>query len=112
MRQAACSFCFPEETLAILKFLFRGLAGQRNGFYRDDAIDLGITRFVDNTPMAPRPSSARISYRPKRSLLRSSIGVIWFQTFVVSSQPDVASVFSSDAVVASTPIVFVIYRRV
>src|ERR1700684_2822121 len=31
------------------------------------------SRALYTTPMAPRPSSARISYRPKRSLLRSSI---------------------------------------
>src|ERR1700704_5332593 len=49
MRQAARSFRFPEESLAILKLLFRGLASQRNGLYRDDAIDLRIACFVDNT---------------------------------------------------------------
>src|SRR5258708_37048577 len=53
MRQAARSFRFPKETLAILKLLFRGLASQRNGLYRDDAIDLGIARFVDNTHGSP-----------------------------------------------------------
>src|ERR1700687_3670907 len=55
MRQAARSFRFPEETLAILAFLFRRLAGQRNGLYRDHSIDLGIARFVDNTPGSPSP---------------------------------------------------------
>src|SRR5216684_5277282 len=49
MRQAARGFRFPNETLAILAFLFRRLASQRNGLYRDDAIDLGIARFIDNT---------------------------------------------------------------
>src|SRR6202521_6472097 len=53
MRQAARSFRFPKETLAVLKLLFRGLASQRNGLYRDDAIDLGIARFVDNTHGSP-----------------------------------------------------------
>src|SRR6202140_5661991 len=53
MRQAARSFRLPKETLAILKLPFRGLASQRNGLYRDDAIDLGIARFVDNTHGSP-----------------------------------------------------------
>src|ERR1700730_17766517 len=53
MRQTARSFGFPKETLAILKLLFRGLASQRNGLYRDDTIDLGIARFVDNTHGSP-----------------------------------------------------------
>jgi len=52
-RRAARSFRFPEETLAILAFLFRRLAGQRNGLYRDHSIDLGIARFVDNTHGSP-----------------------------------------------------------
>ena len=53
MRQTARRFCFPKETLAILAFLFQRLAGQRNGLYRDDAIDLRIARFVDNTHRSP-----------------------------------------------------------
>src|SRR5258708_36714021 len=53
MRQTARSFRFPKETLAILEFLFRGLASQRNGLYRDDTIDLGIACFVDNTHRSP-----------------------------------------------------------
>src|ERR1700719_89778 len=53
MRQTTRSFRFPKETLAILKLLFRGLASQRNGLYRDDPIDLGIARFVDNTHGSP-----------------------------------------------------------
>src|SRR6202521_2781072 len=53
MRQAARGFRFPKETLAVLKLLFRGLASQRNSLYRDDAIDLGIARFVDNAHRSP-----------------------------------------------------------
>src|ERR1035437_9909381 len=53
MRHAARSFRFPKETLAILAFLFRRLTGQRNGLYRDDAVHLGIARFVDNTHGSP-----------------------------------------------------------
>src|SRR6202163_3953279 len=53
MRQTARSFRFPKETLAILKLLFRGVAIQRNGLYRDDPIGLGITRCVDNTHGSP-----------------------------------------------------------
>src|SRR5208337_5101960 len=48
MRQAARSFRFPKETLAIVALFFRRLAGQRNSLYRDYAVDLGIARFVDN----------------------------------------------------------------
>src|ERR1039458_8147440 len=61
MRDAARSFRFPEETLAILVFLFRRLASQRNGLYRDDAVDLGIARFVDDTHGSP--SHARTGCR-------------------------------------------------
>src|SRR5438309_3480881 len=53
MRQTARSFRFPKETLAIFKLLFRGLASQRNSLYRDDTIDLGIARFVDDTHRSP-----------------------------------------------------------
>src|SRR6266446_2457178 len=53
MRQTARSLRFPKETLAIFKLLFGGLASQRNGLYRDDAIDLGIARFVDDTHRSP-----------------------------------------------------------
>src|SRR3984893_12403391 len=53
MRQAACSFRFPKETLAILEFLFRGLASQRNGLYRADAVNLRVARFIDNTHSSP-----------------------------------------------------------
>src|SRR6266481_3483523 len=53
MRQAARSFRFPKETLTIVKLLFRGLASQRNGLYRDDAIDLRIARLIDNTHGSP-----------------------------------------------------------
>src|SRR5712672_179300 len=53
MRQAARSLRFPKEALAIVEFLFRGLASQRNGLYRDDAIDLRIARLIDNTHGSP-----------------------------------------------------------
>src|SRR5216684_4809886 len=53
MRQAARSFRFPKEALTIVKLLFRGLASQRNGLYRDDAIDLRIARLIDNTHGSP-----------------------------------------------------------
>jgi len=53
MRQAARSFRFPKETLAIIKLLFRGLASQRNGLYRDDAVNLRVARFIDNTHGSP-----------------------------------------------------------
>src|SRR5580693_1039349 len=38
VRQAARSFRLPEETLAIIEFLFRRLTGQRNSLYRDHTI--------------------------------------------------------------------------
>src|SRR5882762_593622 len=53
MRQAARSFRFPKETLAIVTLLFRRLASQRNGLYRDHAINFGIARFVDDTHGSP-----------------------------------------------------------
>src|SRR5260370_29481126 len=49
MRQAARSFRFPNETLAIVKLLFRRLASQRNSLYRDKAVNLRVPRFIDNT---------------------------------------------------------------
>src|ERR1035438_9952916 len=53
MRQAARRFRLPEETLAIFAFLFSTLAGQRNSLNRDDAVDLGIARLVDNAHGSP-----------------------------------------------------------
>src|ERR1700674_526570 len=53
MREAARSFRFAKETLAILKLFFHGLASQRNGLYRDHAINFGIARFVDDTHGSP-----------------------------------------------------------
>src|ERR1700675_2507871 len=53
MRQAASSFRLPKETFAIVKLLFRGLASQRNGLYRNDAVNLRVARFVDNTHGSP-----------------------------------------------------------
>src|SRR5467141_1516380 len=53
MREAARSFRFTKETLAILELLFRRLASQRNGLHRNDAINLGIARFVDDTHGSP-----------------------------------------------------------
>ena len=53
MRQAPCSLRFPEETLAILAFLMRRLAGHGNGFHCDHAVDLWIVRLVDNTHGSP-----------------------------------------------------------
>jgi hypothetical protein len=53
MREAARGFRFPEETLAILQLLLRRLAGQRNGLYRDEAVDLRVASLVNNTHGSP-----------------------------------------------------------
>jgi len=71
-----------RRTLAILALL-SAVGRPTNSFYRDDAIDLGIARFVDNT-IAPGPArpGSRIA---KRSLLRSSIGVTVLQSLVAKA---------------------------
>src|SRR5580692_7611640 len=53
VRQAARRFCFPEKPLAILEFLFRRLTSQGNRLHSDHTIDLGITRFIDDTHRSP-----------------------------------------------------------
>ncbi len=53
MRQAARSFRFPDETLAILEFFFGRLAGERNRLDGNETVDLGIARFVDDAHRSP-----------------------------------------------------------
>src|ERR1019366_1342294 len=53
MRQAARSLRSAKQTLAILEFLCRGLAGQRNCLDGDASVDLGIARFVDIPHASP-----------------------------------------------------------
>jgi hypothetical protein len=46
MRETSGGAGFLNKTLTIFAFVKRGLPAERNGFNRDDAIDLGIARAV------------------------------------------------------------------
>src|ERR1700687_1354144 len=85
MRQAARSFRFPTETLAIVKLLSRGLASQRNGLYRDDAVNLRVARFIDNTHGSPTQLGEDLVSPETFALAIIHRCYLRFQSFVVTS---------------------------
>src|SRR5712671_3078739 len=86
MRQAARSFCFPNETLAIVKLFFGGLPSQRNSLYRDDAVNLRVARFIDNTHGSPAQLAEDLVSPETLALaiIHRHSCYLWFQSFRVS----------------------------
>src|SRR5450755_1488867 len=105
MRKASGGFRFPNETLAIVAFLFQRLAGQGNRLYRDDPVDLGIAGLVDNAHGSSSQFGEDLvspeTFAP--AIIHGGLFLAW--GFAATYGPK-AAYLSFDAVVTTTPTTF------